>query len=80
MHSDSTKMYRTIKENYWWSNMKKDVANFVSRCLVYQQVKAKHQKPPRTLHPLPILEWKWEHITIDFVIGLPRTQVDYDAI
>ena len=56
MHLGSTKMYRTIKENYWWSSMKKDVANFVSRCLVCQQVKAKHQKPHETLHPLPILE------------------------
>ena len=55
MHSGSTKMYRTTKENYWWSGMKKDVADFVSRCLVCQQIKVEHQKPPRTLHPL------WEH-------------------
>ena len=60
--------------------MKKNVANFVSRCLVCQQVKAKHQKPLETLYPLPILEWKWEHITMDFVVDLPRTQVNYDAI
>ena len=43
-------------------------------------MKAEHQKPLGTLHPLPILKWKWEHITIDFVVGLPCTQVDYDAI
>ena len=36
MHPGSTKMYRTIKENYWWFGMKKDVADFVSRCLVCQ--------------------------------------------
>ena len=60
--------------------MKKDVTNFVSRCSVCQQVKAKHQKPLGTLYPLPIFEWKWEHITMDFVVGLPRTQVSYDAI
>ena len=56
MHSGSTKMYRTIKENYWWSNMKRDVAEFVLRCLVCQQVKAKHQRPSGTLQPLPIPE------------------------
>ena len=56
MHPGSTMMYRTIKENYWWSGMKKDVVNFVSRCLLCQQVNAKHQKPLRTFHPLPILE------------------------
>ena len=56
MHLSSTKMYQTIKENYWWSGMKKDVANFVSRCLVCQQVNTKHHKPPGTFHPLPIPE------------------------
>ena len=54
MHPGNTKMYQTIKENYWWSGMKKDIANFVLRCLVCQQIKAKHQKPLGTLHPLPI--------------------------
>ena len=60
--------------------MKKDVADFVSRCIICQQVKAEHQKLLRTLHPLSILEWKWEHINMDFIVGLPRTQAGYDAI
>ena len=80
MHPGSTKIYWTIKENYWWSGMKRDIAEFVSRCLVCQQVKAEHQKPPGTLQPLPIPKWKWEHITMDFVVSLPRTQASYDAI
>ena len=42
MHPDSTKMYQTIKENYWWSSMKRDIAKFVSKCLVCQQVKAEY--------------------------------------
>ena len=60
--------------------MKKDVAKYVSRCLVCQKVKEEHQKLLGTLLPLPILKWKWEHITIDFVVGLPCTQANYDAI
>ena len=36
MHLGSTKMYRTIKENYWWFGMKKDFADFMSKCLVCQ--------------------------------------------
>ena len=60
--------------------MKRDVAEFVARCLLYQQVKAKHQRPLGTLQPLPILEWKWKHITMDFVVGLSRTRAGYDAI
>ena len=42
MHPGSTKMYRTLKEHYWWNGMKKEIASFVSRCLTCQQVKAKH--------------------------------------
>ena len=80
MHPGSTKMYRTIKKNYWWFGMKKDVTNYVSRCVVCQQVKVEHQKPFGTVHPLSIPKWKWEHINMDFVVGLPRTQANYDVI
>ena len=33
MHPGSTKMYHTLKEHYWWKGMKRDIAEFVSRCL-----------------------------------------------
>ena len=36
VHPGSTKMYHDLKEHYWWSGMKRDVADFVSRCLVCQ--------------------------------------------
>ena len=80
MHPDSTKMHRTIKENYWWSSMNRDITEFLSSCLVCPQVKAKHQKPTKTLQPLPIPEWEWEHITMDFSVDLPRTQTSHDTI
>ena len=80
MHPGSTKMYRTLKEHYWWNGMKKEIANFVSRCLTCQQVKAEHQKPAGKIQLLPIPVWKWEMITMDFVTGLPRTQRQHDAI
>ena len=80
MHPGSTKMYCTIKENYWWSGMKRDIAEFMARCLICQQVKAEHRKPSETLQPLPISEWKWEHIIMDFVVGLPRTRAGFNAI
>ena len=80
MHPGSTKMYRTLKEHYWWNGMKKEIAGFVSRCLTCQQVKAEHQRPVEKIQLLPIPLWKWEKITMDFVTGLPRTQRQYDAI
>ena len=80
MHPGSTKMYRTLKEYYWWNGMKKEIASFVSRCLTCQQVKVEHQKPAGKIQLLPIPVWKCEKITMDFVSGLPRTQRQHDAI
>ena len=80
MHPSSTMMYKTLKEHYWWNGMKKEIASFVSRCLTCQQVKAEHQKPAGKIQLLPIPIWKWEKITMDFMIGLPRTQRQHDAI
>ncbi|KAA0042480.1 pol protein [Cucumis melo var. makuwa] len=58
MHPGSTKMYQDLKRVYWWRNMKREVAEFVSKCLVCQQVKAPRQKPaglPRTLRGFTVI-------------------------
>ena len=80
MHPGSTKMYRALKEYYWWLGMKREVAEYVSKCFICQQVKEERQKPSGLLQPLPILEWKWESITMDFVFKLPPTVQRYDGI
>ena len=80
IHPGSTKMYHDLKDTYWWNGMKRDIAEFVSKCLTCQQVKLEHQRPLRLLQQLPILEWKWDMIAMDFVSGLPRTSSRYDAI
>ena len=73
-------MYLDLSRQFWWRGLKKDVAEFVSTCLTCQQVKAEHQRPAGLLQPLPIAEWQWEHVTMDFVVGLPRIQRGSDAI
>lgn len=60
--------------------MKGDIADHVSKCLVCQQVKIEHQRPTGSLQSLPIPEWKWEHITMAFVSGLPRSRKGCDSI
>ncbi len=60
--------------------MKKDIADFISRCLVYQQVKAEHQRHAGTLQSLEVLEWKWDMIAIDFIVGLPHSAKAFDSI
>ncbi|KAL5580094.1 hypothetical protein UlMin_012536 [Ulmus minor] len=73
-------MYQDLKGRFWWSGMKKEVAEYVAKCLICQKVKAEHQRPGGELQPLDIPEWKWDQITMDFVVGLPRTAKGHDAI
>lgn len=60
--------------------MKSDIARFVAECLTCQQVKAEHQRPGGLLQSNLVPEWKWENITMDFVIGFPRTLKGLDTI
>jgi hypothetical protein len=53
---------------------------YVAPCETCQRVKVEHQRPVRLLQPLKILESKWEEIGMDFMVRLPRTQVEYDSI
>nr|XP_016453594.1 PREDICTED: uncharacterized protein LOC107777939 [Nicotiana tabacum] len=80
IHPGSTKIYHDLKQFYWWEGMKKDVANFISNCLTYQQVKAEHQRPAGLLQQIEIPEWKWERITMNFVTGPPRTLRGYESV
>ncbi|KAI3758554.1 hypothetical protein L6452_06121 [Arctium lappa] len=80
IHPGSTKMYRNLKLYYWWSVMKLDVANYVERCVTCLQVKAEHRRPYESLQPLAIPEWKWDHITMDFVTKLPKTLRGHNTI
>ena len=45
IHPGSTKMYQDLKMSFWWSGMKRDVSEFVTKCLVCQRVKVEHQVP-----------------------------------
>ena len=80
IHPGTTKMYQDLKRDYWWPGMKNDVVNYVSKCLTCLQVKAEHQKPYGKIQPLEIPEWKWEHITMDFITKLPRIAKQHDTI
>ena len=60
--------------------MKKDISEYVSKCLTCQQVKAEHQVPSGLLNPLPIPQWKWDNITMDFISSFPLTQRKHEAV
>ena len=60
--------------------MKKEISEFVYAYLVDQKAKIEHQKPSGMLQPLDVPEWKWDSVSMDFVVGLPRTPKGLDAI
>eukprot|EP00253_Pinus_taeda_P023951 PITA_23951 len=79
-HPGYQKMITTIRKEYFWPGMKKSIVKYLARCLECQQIKAEHQHPAGLLQPLPIPEWKWEIISMDFITGLPRTKKNNDSI
>ena len=56
IHPGSTKMYQDIRQRFWWSNMKQDIARYVAKCDVCHRIKAEHQRPAGTLQPISIPE------------------------
>ena len=80
VHPSGTKMYQDLCLQYYWSGMKRHVGDFVRLCLMCQQVKVEHQRPAGLLQPLEVAEWKWEHVTMDFVTHLLRTRQGHDAV
>ena len=70
-------MHRTLaltEENYYWSRVRDDVEAYVKTCFVCQQDKAEQRVPAGLLEPLPILERPWESISMDFIMGLPKSE------
>ena len=73
-------MYHDLKKLYWWNNMKKEIAEYVSKCYAYQLVNIEHKRPVGELKSLLVPEWKWEHITMDFVSTLLRIGEKFDLV
>jgi len=80
IHPGGTKMYRDLKQYFWWDNVKREIAEYVDRCLTCQKVKAGHQRPVGELRPLEIPTWKWDSNSMDFIIGLPLSASRKNAI
>ncbi|GKA30723.1 putative reverse transcriptase domain-containing protein [Tanacetum coccineum] len=73
LHPVPDKMYYDLRDLYWWPGMKRDIADYVSKCLTCSKVKAEHQKPSGLLQQPEIPEWKWEKITMGtFLTKLPN--------
>ena len=68
-----------LKEKFYWPHMKKDVHKHCTRCVACLQAKSRVMRHG-VYTPLPIPSAPWVDISMDFVLGLPRTQRGVDSI
>ena len=73
-------MITTLRKHFFWTNLKAYLVDYLSQCLECQQVKDEHQHLAGLLQPLPIHEWKWEVISLDFITDFPLTKKQNDSI
>jgi hypothetical protein len=81
-HLGYHKTVATIKSHYhyFWPGMKREIVEYIARCMEFQKVKDENRHPTWLLQPLPIPEWKWEVVTMDFITGFPRIGKMHDSI
>jgi hypothetical protein len=80
IHPGSTKMYHDLRQQCWWTRMKREAAHYAFECDTCRKVKADYMKPGGLLQWLSIPEWKWDDISMDFIVGLPTTGLQFDSI
>jgi hypothetical protein len=78
-HFSHDKTFSKLNGSYFWLGMRTDVKKFVDRCRICQHMKGKMQNTG-LYQPLPIPERSWDIVSMDFILGLPRTQRGYDSI
>ena len=79
-HPGYQKMIIATSKQFYWPGLKKYIAKYLAKCIECQQVKAEHWHLGELLQPLPIPEWKWETISMDFITGLPTSTKQNDTI
>lgn len=78
-HVGRDRTLQLVSHSYFWPTLRRDVERFVARCRVCQQGKGKATNAGLYL-PLPIPTQSWTYVSMDFVLGLPRTKRGFDSI
>ncbi|VFQ62072.1 unnamed protein product [Cuscuta campestris] len=73
-HSGIHRTFQHLAMVFYWSSMRRDIKDYVSRCFVCQTTKYSTLPPAGFLQPLPIPTQVWDHISMDFIVGLPPSR------
>ena len=73
------KTLELVRHRYSWPSLHADIQQFCKSCITCMQSKPQHHKPYRSLKELPISEWLWNSISIDFIEKLPLSS-GFDTI
>ena len=77
-HFGQDKTFEIISKRYYWPQLRRDSNNFVKRCSICQRAKGSSTNAG-LYSPLPIPNYIWEDLSVDFVIEFPKTQRNYDS-
>jgi transposase InsO family protein len=78
-HPGRAKTLELLTRKYYWPGLRKDVDQFVRNCHTCRRTKSTRHAPYGVLRPLSVPEQPWQHISVDFVTGLPPSK-GFDAI
>ncbi|KAL5739350.1 hypothetical protein ACOSQ2_028530 [Xanthoceras sorbifolium] len=78
-HFGTAKTLDVLHEHFFWPHMKRDVERICEKCITCRQAKSRI-KPHGLYTPLPIPSGPWIDISMDFVLGLPRSKRGRDSI
>ncbi|GJP59701.1 hypothetical protein CLOP_g14975 [Closterium sp. NIES-67] len=79
-HFGVDKTLKALQQFYCWPNMVTCVQRYVAACPICQRIKSSHQRSTGLLQPLEPPQRPWQHVTMDFVTGLPAGSSGNDAV
>jgi hypothetical protein len=78
-HFGHDKTFSKLNKSYYWPGMRADVKRFMDRCIICRHSKGK-RKNEGFYQPLPIPDRPWDAVSMEFILGMPRTQRGFDSI
>src|SRR3569833_2477461 len=74
------KTYELISRSFFWTDLQADVRRYIRSCDSCRRNKPSNQRPGGLLQPLPIPQQRWEQLTMDLIVGLPKTSRGHSGV